>query len=158
MNRGSGHGSAGLHARDARASMRPRFMNRGSTLWVRSSSTSLSGFNEAPIHESGKWIRSSSCRSSLPGFNEAPIHESGKWGRSATDVQRSSASMRPRFMNRGSRDGLGVLGRGHDRFNEAPIHESGKCSTVWARKRPHRCFNEAPIHESGKCDSPLWTI
>ena len=36
------------------------------------------------------------------------------------------ASMRPRFMNRGSGLGLGCMGRGAVGFNEAPIHESGK--------------------------------
>ena len=38
------------------------------------------------------------------------------------------ASMRPRFMNRGSRNvTLRLIARGMARFNEAPIHESGKC-------------------------------
>ena len=38
----------------------------------------------------------------------------------------AKASMRPRFMNRGSR-GYGQGRRGwHQGFNEAPIHESGK--------------------------------
>ena len=37
------------------------------------------------------------------------------------------ASMRPRFMNRGSQHGRGDLALRRDRFNEAPIHESGKC-------------------------------
>ena len=36
------------------------------------------------------------------------------------------ASMRPRFMNRGSSDYLEVRGNPLIRFNEAPIHESGK--------------------------------
>ena len=36
-------------------------------------------------------------------FNEAPIHESGKYdGRGPDRGWRQSASMRPRFMNRGS--------------------------------------------------------
>ena len=36
-------------------------------------------------------------------FNEAPIHESGKSGRGAPAArQDDAASMRPRFMNRGS--------------------------------------------------------
>ena len=38
-----------------------------------------------------------------PGFNEAPIHESGKWGAGSQSFGRLfPASMRPRFMNRGS--------------------------------------------------------
>ena len=36
------------------------------------------------------------------------------------------ASMRPRFMNRGSRGGLVELVIDRESFNEAPIHESGK--------------------------------
>ena len=39
------------------------------------------------------------------GFNEAPIHESGKFDRDGRDGSVSRASMRPRFMNRGSADG-----------------------------------------------------
>ena len=36
-------------------------------------------------------------------FNEAPIHESGKWqSQSQRQQQPQRASMRPRFMNRGS--------------------------------------------------------
>ena len=61
------------------------------------------GFNEAPIHESGKSERSG-CHSATTRlcFNEAPIHESGKW---------PSAP---------------YAGKWTRRFNEAPIHESGK--------------------------------
>ena len=58
--------------------MRPRFMNRGSVLGNRV--------------ESGKVL----C------FNEAPIHESGKFPRTAKVLRNALASMRPRFMNRGS--------------------------------------------------------
>ena len=35
-------------------------------------------------------------------FNEAPIHESGKWRLRRVYKPDRSASMRPRFMNRGS--------------------------------------------------------
>ena len=35
-------------------------------------------------------------------FNEAPIHESGKWISGPARGADRSASMRPRFMNRGS--------------------------------------------------------
>ena len=42
-------------------------------------------------------------------------------------VDAHPASMRPRFMNRGSILSRDPPGRCHDvRFNEAPIHESGK--------------------------------
>ena len=61
------------------------------------------------------------------------------------------ASMRPRFMNRGSMEIHQPVGQGRARFNEAPIHESGKFFPTSGRpnRRPRR-FNEAPIHESGK--------
>ena len=55
-------------------------MNRGSESLVDFSGPSRPGFNEAPIHESGKrsviWT---SCWTRRR-FNEAPIHESGKLG------------------------------------------------------------------------------
>ena len=38
----------------------------------------------------------------LPRFNEAPIHESGKFESRVVFIPRLDASMRPRFMNRGS--------------------------------------------------------
>ena len=64
---------------------------------------------------------------SLSGFNEAPIHESGKCGGEVSNVQaRHLASMRPRFMNRGSRARWQRLRVRLPGFNEAPIHESGK--------------------------------
>ena len=59
-------------------------------------------------------------------FNEAPIHESGK---SSTVLPISNpivASMRPRFMNRGSSQATGGSLAIVFSFNEAPIHESGK--------------------------------
>ena len=37
-----------------------------------------------------------------------------------------AASMRPRFMNRGSGCATAPASLPDDRFNEAPIHESGK--------------------------------
>ena len=58
--------------------MRPRFMNRGSTCSTGANCVTGSGFNEAPIHESGK-----------SGYVES-------------DALAFTASMRPRFMNRGS--------------------------------------------------------
>ena len=53
MNRGSDHANSEVDIR-CLASMRPRFMNRGSyTGTIRPARISLR-FNEAPIHESGK--------------------------------------------------------------------------------------------------------
>ena len=77
MNRGSNkikHHMDGIFE----ASMRPRFMNRGSPDPVAAPSGRQSRFNEAPIHESGKSLRYANTRSRANGFNEAPIHESGK--------------------------------------------------------------------------------
>ena len=46
---------------------------------------------------------STRCLSTRLSFNEAPIHESGKCGEEPADEgQNIYASMRPRFMNRGS--------------------------------------------------------
>ena len=65
-------------------------------------------------------------------FNEAPIHESGKFPFLDIRGDRIAASMRPRFMNRGSGVGLASKMVRATRFNEAPIHESGKCGVVVA--------------------------
>ena len=59
-------------------------------------------------------------------FNEAPIHESGKYPRVAVDEHHLVPSMRPRFMNRGSLDVEDPQVTFASAFNEAPIHESGK--------------------------------
>ena len=77
-------------------------MNRGSQGTQLGTERSAVRFNEAPIHESGKYhdLRPESDRTDR--FNEAPIHESGK--------------VRPR----------GPIPRTACGFNEAPIHESGK--------------------------------
>ena len=101
MNRGSSKKDA-LKQVAPEASMRPRFMNRGSCCRPSCADTSGTGFNEAPIHESGKLV---DCRAS---------------------VAVGRASMRPRFMNRGSDDDLACLAPCFLGFNEAPIHESGK--------------------------------
>ena len=125
MNRGRGFRRASCPI-GGTASMRPRFMNRGST-GRGSPAQSTNGFNEAPIHESGKCVYGPLCRKPPPGFNEAPIHESGK-GLRGGDIGPSPplASMRPRFMNRGSGLSGFTASRTAGRFNEAPIHESGK--------------------------------
>ena len=71
--------------------------------------------------------RQSDCSSR---FNEAPIHESGKSQVAEFLGVEDEASMRPRFMNRGSPLLLYRLGGRVHGFNEAPIHESGKCVGV----------------------------
>ena len=80
-------------------------MNRGSAAARRQRRMARIAFNEAPIHESGKWQRVVTGSSQERPFNEAPIHESGK----------SRAYLRG--------------GRAGRPFNEAPIHESGKSET-----------------------------
>ena len=56
-------------------------MNRGSVVDVYMRGRLACGFNEAPIHESGKSCETTHTRSRWrAGFNEAPIHESGKYG------------------------------------------------------------------------------
>ena len=88
MNRGS-TGRSERHLRHQQASMRPRFMNRGSGESLCLHSDVLESFNEAPIHESGKYVRSGFEKRTGPGFNEAPIHESGKcrrYGRLVREV------------------------------------------------------------------------
>ena len=73
-----------------------------------SASTSSTGFNEAPIHESGKSSQTATIAlNRCARFNEAPIHESGKSGQAPLgEGPVARASMRPRFMNRGSADAI----------------------------------------------------
>ena len=54
-------------------------MNRGSLSRLRPRRVRrVVGFNEAPIHESGKYCQAPPRRRPRHRFNEAPIHESGK--------------------------------------------------------------------------------
>ena len=53
-------------------------MNRGSSWMPSPRNSELPRFNEAPIHESGKYDSGPWMAGFLAGFNEAPIHESGK--------------------------------------------------------------------------------
>ena len=77
-------------------------MNRGSLLRARMRRSAEESFNEAPIHESGKYVRicvaaGPAVASMRPRFmNRGSDHLAGR-----ARVQ-SAASMRPRFMNRGS--------------------------------------------------------
>ena len=54
-------------------------MNRGSPRERHSFRCNRPGFNEAPIHESGKYTRPGRPPCGRNSFNEAPIHESGKY-------------------------------------------------------------------------------
>ena len=53
-------------------------MNRGSGGRVADRYAVIDGFNEAPIHESGKCRGRPQRLLRASSFNEAPIHESGK--------------------------------------------------------------------------------
>ena len=78
-------------------------MNRGSAGITFPGEPRGHRFNEAPIHESGKSAAIVAVRAAPQGFNEAPIHESGKYAPPSHGGEPLvRASMRPRFMNRGS--------------------------------------------------------
>ena len=53
-------------------------MNRGSSESDPRRRDAPTSFNEAPIHESGKFPHGLRLNLAQGGFNEAPIHESGK--------------------------------------------------------------------------------
>ena len=81
-------------------------MNRGSGTLGTIRARGRGCFNEAPIHESGKSRPYRATCSQAYRFNEAPIHESGKKHTRLPFPRLRIASMRPRFMNRGSTDRL----------------------------------------------------
>ena len=57
-------------------------MNRGSNSTTGTGRPAALSFNEAPIHESGKWhLTGPSPDRTASRFNEAPIHESGKFAK-----------------------------------------------------------------------------
>ena len=105
-------------------------MNRGSKATTLMVIFVPPSFNEAPIHESGKFDKGAGVPRRTECFNEAPIHESGKSDLLSKHVRAVRASMRPRFMNRGSPTRPGPRTPRRRRFNEAPIHESGKWSRM----------------------------
>ena len=86
MNRGSLSIQVQAEGGYDSASMRPRFMNRGSDSGSQGTRRRDQGFNEAPIHESGKSVRMRPVQHARPRFNEAPIHESGKWGAAMPNI------------------------------------------------------------------------
>ena len=53
-------------------------MNRGSRSNACRCRSNALPFNEAPIHESGKYRQAHATLQANAPFNEAPIHESGK--------------------------------------------------------------------------------
>ena len=126
MNRGS-LSDQGMEGAARGASMRPRFMNRGSEGAQAAQEAAVRSFNEAPIHESGKWQAAEARRAAPHAASMRPrFMNRGSMDARREGMGRSGASMRPRFMNRGS--GQFLPSGYHPRcgFNEAPIHESGK--------------------------------
>ena len=102
-------------------------MNRGSEHCIARAEPDDLGFNEAPIHESGKcegwrlYHAATRAASMRPRFMNR-----GSLISVLEQVHLRGASMRPRFMNRGSGAPKGNSNAGDAGFNEAPIHESGK--------------------------------
>ena len=105
-------------------------MNRGSPPHIGDQSTHANRFNEAPIHESGKLGRDRARLDNLAASMRPRFMNRGSPGVVDSDVFVLLASMRPRFMNRGSPNMFEPKSLGCVCFNEAPIHESGK-------SRPH---------------------
>ena len=134
----------------ARASMRPRFMNRGSR-------TKKSG---------GALVRVPSMRPRFmnrgsvlldvpfalqiqPSMRPRFMNRGSARARSAS-TPGTPASMRPRFMNRGSRERI-AGGRGMTAASMRPrFMNRGSGSSHVRISIVCICFNEAPIHESGK--------
>ena len=127
MNRGSDAPEFRLDHVMRVASMRPRFMNRGSVTGTTPPPPLVSGFNEAPIHESGKFRFDSQLRPPESSASMRPrFMNRGSFAAVSRSASTSRASMRPRFMNRGSQAARLANAAVAVRFNEAPIHESGK--------------------------------
>ena len=103
MNRGSINADEGS-LDPAIASMRPRFMNRGSDLRAKNAASNGAASMRPRFMNRGSAAMSSKRPPTVTRFNEAPIHESGKSSPPRHWMQwLPAASMRPRFMNRGSK-------------------------------------------------------
>ena len=79
MNRGSGVPNAEAVPRSD-ASMRPRFMNRGSAMIPGSAEYKSAASMRPRFMNRGSLHERAVFRPEKRGFNEAPIHESGKSG------------------------------------------------------------------------------
>ena len=125
-------------------------MNRGSQGQRCAGSRRRPRFNEAPIHESGKSTQARPVNRAASGFNEAPIHESGKLHGEDPSAGTERASMRPRFMNRGSAVSIRARAWRVVASMRPRFMNRGSVVTPWTARRKLVSFNEAPIHESGK--------
>ena len=133
-------------------------MNRGSREGRNPPFMEQTGFNEAPIHESGKSV-DGRIGGRLRGASMRPRFMNRGSLPPYKDRRRlPRASMRPRFMNRGSASQVQPKAAKALGFNEAPIHESGKLRTSSDIQRRGYRFNEAPIHESGKSSERVHRI
>ena len=109
-------------------------MNRGSPIRQHDLYPLRLGFNEAPIHESGKYQAGAGQIPLRFRFNEAPIHESGKYERlGAASIGNAKASMRPRFMNRGSGVEQREVGAGRGASMRPRFMNRGSGSLPWLR-------------------------
>ena len=78
-------------------------MNRGSSQRSSSHRRHSIGFNEAPIHESGKCsLYGLAVVSGIPASMRPRFMNQGSGDRASVEDTALVASMRPRFMNRGS--------------------------------------------------------
>ena len=103
MNRGSTRNRRPRRGLPGSASMRPRFMNRGSGFRAEISNRPVNASMRPRFMNRGSEHVAFPFRPFVPRFNEAPIHESGKYLNSDLALAGVGASMRPRFMNRGSK-------------------------------------------------------
>ena len=83
-------------------------MNRGSQCEQTCDATRCAGFNEAPIHESGKLRHVVLVSERAPASMRPRFMNRGSQRPGSRGHFRRGASMRPRFMNRGS--GMGRTG------------------------------------------------
>ena len=77
-------------------------MNRGSKRQRAIVESWQAGFNEAPIHESGKSRRPVPCECQVLASMRPRFMNRGSERKGLVEVNERMASMRPRFMNRGS--------------------------------------------------------
>ena len=153
MNRGSYPGILETPL-DGSASMRPRFMNRGSVQEVkRSIQMVIASMRPRFMNRGSPSVRFHDALAS-GRFNEAPIHESGKSMYPTSELPRLAASMRPRFMNRGSTPFFRVVGRARFASMRPRFMNRGSVALRHMVRHMPKCFNEAPIHESGKSRRP----
>ena len=150
MNRGSPATEDG-RSQATPASMRPRFMNRGSRRCPRKTPARRHASMRPRFMNRGSRRDMADQGRQRESFNEAPIHESGKFNEFRKELETVFASMRPRFMNRGSDLDYGYAPGVFLASMRPRFMNRGSCARLWTPDRSPSGFNEAPIHESGKC-------